>query len=80
MLQRTQGQAHQENQETGVRRIIRTFNPEVPGYVFWPIIFGTAAILAVLGVFVLASPSTVPALTASPSRTLTRCTTPSTSG
>ena len=38
MLQRTQPQAHQENQETGVRRIIRTFNPEVPGYVFWPII------------------------------------------
>jgi hypothetical protein len=45
MLQRTQPQAHQENQETAVRRIIRTFNPEVPGYVFWPIIFGTAVIL-----------------------------------
>ena len=45
MLQRTPPQAHQENQETGVRRIIRTFDPEVPGYVFWPIIFGTAAIL-----------------------------------
>ena len=44
MLQRTQGQAHQENQETGVRRIIRTFNPEVPGYVFWPIIFGIGVI------------------------------------
>lgn len=45
MLQRTQPQTHQEDQETGVRRIIRTFNPEVPGYVFWPIIFGTAVIL-----------------------------------
>ena len=45
MLQRTQGQAYQENQETGVGRIIRTFDPEVPGYVFWPIMFGTAAIL-----------------------------------
>ena len=45
MLQRTQGQAYQESQETGVGRIIRTFDPEVPGYVFWPIMFGTAAIL-----------------------------------
>ena len=45
MLQRTQGQAYQENQETGVGRIIRTFDPEVPGYVFWLIMFGTAAIL-----------------------------------
>jgi hypothetical protein len=45
MLQRTPRQALQENQETGVRRIIRTFDPEVPGYVFWPIIFGMAAAL-----------------------------------
>ena len=35
----------QENKETGFRRIIRTFDPEVPGYFFWPIIFGVAAIL-----------------------------------
>jgi hypothetical protein len=40
MLQRTPPQAHLENQETGVRRIIRTFDPEVPGYIFWPICSG----------------------------------------
>jgi membrane protein insertase Oxa1/YidC/SpoIIIJ len=40
MLQRT---APETSQETGFRRIIRTFDPEVPGYVFWPIIFGVAA-------------------------------------
>ena len=46
MLQRTPRQALQENQEdTGVRNLIRTFDPEIPGYVFWPIIFGMAAAL-----------------------------------
>jgi hypothetical protein len=30
MLQRTPA-----NQEKGLRHIIRTFDPEVPGYVFW---------------------------------------------
>ena len=39
MLQRTPRDALQENQETGFRRIIRTFDPEVPGYFFWPINF-----------------------------------------
>jgi hypothetical protein len=42
VLQRTPEQAHQED---GLRRIIRTFDPEVPGYVFWPIIFGMTAAL-----------------------------------
>ena len=44
MLERTARDALQENQETGIIRIIRTWNPEVPGYVFWPIIFGEAVI------------------------------------
>ena len=37
MLKRTDD-AFQANQETGF--LIQTFDPEVPGYVFWPIIFG----------------------------------------
>jgi hypothetical protein len=41
MLQLT---ARETNQETGIKRIIRTSDPEVPGYVFWPIIFGVGAI------------------------------------
>ena len=45
MLKRTPPEALQEDQETGFRRIIRTFDPDVPGYVFWPIIFGVGAIL-----------------------------------
>ena len=40
MLQRTPRDALQENQETGIRRIIRTFDPEVPGYVFWLVMLG----------------------------------------
>ena len=43
MLKRTDD-ALQANQETGFRRLIQTFDPEVPGYVFWPIIFGVAVI------------------------------------
>jgi hypothetical protein len=49
MLQRTPRDALQENQETGFRRIIRTFDPEVPGYFFWPIIFGGGRDLAASG-------------------------------
>ena len=30
------------------RRFIRTFDPDVPGYVFWPIIFGVGVIFAVV--------------------------------
>ena len=46
MLKRTPPEALQEHQEqeSGFKRLIRTFNPEVPGYVFWPIIFGVAVI------------------------------------
>jgi hypothetical protein len=48
MLERTPPEALQEHQEqeqeSGLRRLIRTFNPEVPGYVFWPIMFGVAVI------------------------------------
>ena len=43
MLKRTDD-ALQANQETSFRRLIRTFDPEVPGYFFWPIIFGVAVI------------------------------------
>jgi hypothetical protein len=43
MLKRTD-EALQANRETSFRRLIRTFDPEVPGYVFWPIIFGVAVI------------------------------------
>ena len=44
MLEQTAREAFQENQETGFGRVIRTVDPEVPGYVFWPIIFGVAVI------------------------------------
>ena len=45
MLKRTPPEVLQEQeQETGLRRDMRTFDPEVPGYVFWPIIFGEAVI------------------------------------
>ena len=27
-------------QETGIGRIIRTFDPDVPGYVFWLVMLG----------------------------------------
>jgi hypothetical protein len=43
MLKRTDD-ALQANQETSFRRLIRTFDPEVLGYFFWPIIFGVAVI------------------------------------
>ena len=43
MLKRTPPEVLQE-QETGFRRVMRTFDPEVPGYVFWPIIFGVGVI------------------------------------
>jgi hypothetical protein len=48
MLQKTPQQELQRteaHQEKGLRRIIRTFDPDVPGYVFWPVMFGMAAIL-----------------------------------
>ena len=44
MLKRTPPEALQEDQESSFRRFIRTVDPEVPGYVFWPIIFGVAVI------------------------------------
>ena len=34
----------QQKDNTGIKRIIRTSDREVPGYVFWPIIFGVGAI------------------------------------
>ena len=42
MQQRTPQQAHQEK---GLRKAIRTVNPEVPGRRFWPVMFGMAATL-----------------------------------
>jgi len=53
MLEKTARAEFQEKQETGFGRLIRTFDPDVPGYVFWPIIFGVGAIfgLVVLGGF-----------------------------
>ena len=53
MLKRTPPEALQESQESSFGRLIRTFDPDVPGYVFWPVIFGVGAIFAlvVLGGF-----------------------------
>jgi exonuclease III len=53
LLEQTAREAFQENQETGFGRVVRTVDPEVPGYVFWPTIFGVGAIcgLVVLGGF-----------------------------
>ena len=48
MLKRTPPEAFQEGQETSFRRLIRTFDPDVPGYVFWPIIFGVGAIFGLM--------------------------------
>ena len=46
-------EALQKSQKSSFRSLIGTFDPEVPGYVFWPIIFGVGAIFAlvVLGGF-----------------------------
>jgi hypothetical protein len=40
MLQRTD--------ENGIIRTLKTFNPEVSGWVFWPVIFGLAVILQLM--------------------------------
>ena len=48
MLKRTPPEALQEDQESSFRRLIRTFDPDVPGYVFWPIIFGVGAIFGLV--------------------------------
>ena len=40
MLQRTE--------ENGIIRTLKTFNPEVSGWVFWPVIFGVAVILQLM--------------------------------
>jgi hypothetical protein len=40
MLQRTE--------ENGIIRTLKTFNPEVSGWVFWPVIFGLAVILQLM--------------------------------
>ena len=40
MLQPTAREVLQENQGTGIRRIITTVDPEVPGYVFWLVMLG----------------------------------------
>ena len=47
MLKRTPPEALQEAR-AGFRRLIRTFDPEVPGYVFWPIIFGVGVIFGLV--------------------------------
>jgi hypothetical protein len=49
MLKRTPPEALQEDQESSFRRLIRTFDPDVPGYVFWPIIFGVGGDLRASG-------------------------------
>ena len=48
MLKRTPPEALQEDQESSFRKFIRTFDPDVPGYVFWPIIFGVGAIFGLV--------------------------------
>ena len=51
MLEQTARDALQENQETGIRRIIRTFDPDIPGYVFWLVMLGLISFqLVVVGV------------------------------
>jgi hypothetical protein len=40
MLQRTE--------ENGIIKTLKTFNPEVSGWVFWPVIFGLAVILQLM--------------------------------
>ena len=48
MLEQTAREAFQESQETGIGKIISTFDPDVPGYVFWPIIFGVGGIFGLV--------------------------------
>ena len=47
MLKRTPPEALQEDQESSFRRLIRTFDPDVPGYVFGHI-FGVGAIFGLM--------------------------------
>ena len=47
MLKRTARGTQEQEQEAGFRRVMRTFDPEVPGYVFWPIIFGVSVIFQI---------------------------------
>ena len=44
MLKRTDDALQERTKRASFRRLIRTFDPEVPGYFFWPIIFGVAVI------------------------------------
>jgi hypothetical protein len=48
MLDQTAREAFQENQETGFGSVIPTVDPEVPGYVFWSLIFGVGAIFGLV--------------------------------
>jgi hypothetical protein len=48
MLDQTARAEFQEKKETGFGGFIRTFDPDVPGYVFWPIIFGVGAIFGLV--------------------------------
>jgi hypothetical protein len=48
MLEQTARKQLQEKQETGIGKIIRTFDPDVPGYVFWPVIFGVGGIFGLV--------------------------------
>jgi hypothetical protein len=49
MLEQTARNELQEKQETGIGKIIRTFDLDVPGYVFWPVIFGVGGNLRASG-------------------------------
>ena len=48
MLEQTSRAGFQEKQKTGFGMLIRTFDPDVPGYVFWPAIFGVGAIFGLV--------------------------------
>jgi hypothetical protein len=39
---------YQQRDKEGLYRLLRTFDPEVSGLIFWPIIFGMVFILASL--------------------------------
>jgi hypothetical protein len=39
---------YQQRDKEGLYRLLRTFDPEVSGLIFWPVIFGMVFILASL--------------------------------
>jgi hypothetical protein len=49
MLDKTANyQNYQQREKEGLYRLLKTFDPQVSGLVFWPVIFGMVFILASL--------------------------------